>query len=265
MEALREAFRRVAGRRARIPPACDAPHGHGAPLPAPPSRGPPALPARLSAVLEAARRWSPVPEPPLTRSGYAQLSQRLNGACDPLLIGRSGTQRSAAHDARQRPGAGSSIRSARRRGVALGAALRLDAARNRAHAHRRPRHVERSWWSSPRSLLILGAAEIATTRRLLAATAALAMGPADTLLLVSPDGTGRIRTERGASIATTPAGLRPLLDIVRPDLVALDPALGGASSRSTSWPRSHASSPPRVGQDPASLPARWVFRHRLSS
>jgi hypothetical protein len=112
----------------------------------------------------------------------------------------------------------------------------------------------------PEALLLVGAANLTTTRRLLAATGALAMSPADTLLLVTQDGTGRIRTDRGVSLVTRPAGLRPLLDTVRPDIVALDPALGPGSlalEDLAAVPRVLAAV---VGQDAASLPARWAFR-----
>jgi len=258
MEALREAFLRVAGEANQDPSRVDALSVtvHLYQLTEPEDRllyrpgYPPFLRRR--------GRWSPVPEPPLTREDFAQLSQRLNDACDPLLIGEPEPDR-------------------RRMTLANGRVLILDPIGEGDEeslwvrpSGSTPPGVEPTLTGDlgmlstlvefPESLLILGAAEIATTRRLLAATASLAMGPADTLLLVSPDGTGRIRTERGVSVVTTPAGLRPLLDIVRPDLVALDPALGPGQlslDELAAVPRILASA---VGQDPASLPARWVFR-----
>lgn len=259
MEALREAFLRVAGEANQDPSRVDALSVtvHLYQLTEPEDRllyrpgYPPFLRRR--------GRWSPVPEPPLTREDYAQLCQRLNDACDPLLIGDPEPS------------------DRRRMTLANGRVLILDPVGEGDEeslwvrpSGSTPPGIEPTLTGDlgmlstlvefPESLLILGAAEIATTRRLLAATASLAMGPADTLLLISPDGTGRIRTERGVSIATTPAGLRPLLDIVRPDLVALDPALGPGQlslDELAAVPRILASA---VGQDPASLPARWVFR-----
>jgi len=259
MEALRDAFLRVAGEAGEDPSHVDALSVtvHLYQLTEPEDRlvYRPGLPP----FMRRRGRWSPVPEPPLTREDYARLCQRLADACDPLLVGGP------------EPG------GRRRMTLANGRVLILDPVGE---------GDEESLWvrpsgsalpgpepelegdlgmlstlvELPESLLVLGAGDIATTRRLLAATASLGMGPADTLLLVSPDGGGRIRTDRGVSLATTPAGLVPLLEIVRPDIVALDPALGSGHlclDDMAAVPRILASA---VGQDPASLPARWVFR-----
>ncbi len=204
-------------------------------------------------------RWSPVPGPALARADFDQLRRRLADACDPVAEGER------EHG------------TSRRMTLADGRVLRLDPVGEGG---------EESLWvrpagaapleagpvlcgdldmlstliGLPESLLILGAAEHATARRLLGAMAGLAMGPADTVLLVSTDGGGMIRTPTGISLATTPARLRSLLETVRPDIVALDPDLGpGALALEdlATVPRVLAAV---VGHDAASLPARWLFR-----
>ena len=259
MEALRDAFLRVAGEAKERNPSVDALSVtvHLYQLIEPEDRllyrpGYPPFMRRRG-------RWLPVPEPPLTREDYAALCQRLADACDPVLAGEPEPA------------------GRRRMTLANGRILLLDSVGDGDEeslwvrpSGSLPPGVEPALVGDlgmlstlvelPESLLVLGAAETAVTRRLLAATASLAIGPADTLLLVSPDGSGRIRTERGVSLATTPAGLRSLLDTVRPDLVAIDPDLGSgelALEDLATVPRILAAA---VGQDAASLPARWIFR-----
>jgi len=262
MEALRDAFRRVAGEANERHPAMDAlaVTVHLYELTEPEDRllyrpGHPPYMRRRG-------RWSPVPEPPLARADFDQLRRRLADACDPIVIG--GTEYGAG----------------RRMTLANGRALLLEPVGEGGAAG------EESLWvrlagaapleagpvlsgdldmlstliGLPESLLILGAGEHATARRLLGATARLAMGPADTLVLVSHDGGGGIRTTTGISLSTTPARLRSLLETVRPDIVALDPDLGSgalALEDLATVPRVLAAV---VGHDSASLPARWLFR-----
>jgi hypothetical protein len=259
MEALRDAFRRVAGEANERHPAMDAlaVTVHLYELTEPEDRllyrpGHPPYMRRRG-------RWSPVPEPALSRADYDQLRHRLDDACDPITAGVA------------QPEAG------RRMTLANGRALLLEPVGEGA---------DESLWvriaggppqeAAPvvsgdldmlstltglsESLLVLGAGEPATARRLLGATAGLAMGPGDTLLLISQDGGGMIHTPTGVSLTTTPARFRALLETVRPDIVALDPDLApGALALDdlATIPRVLAAV---VGHDAASLPARWLLR-----
>jgi hypothetical protein len=204
-------------------------------------------------------RWLPVPEPTLARADYDQLRRRLADACDPIDPGGMG------------PGTG------RRMTLANGRALILETVGEGGEeslwvrpAGAAPFEIGPVLYGDldmlstliglPESLLIIGAAESATARRLLGATAGLAMGAADTVVLVSNDGGGTIRTATGISLATTPARLRSLLETVRPDIVALDPDLGPSAlalEDLATIPRILAAV---VGHDATSLPARWLFR-----
>ena len=262
MEALRDAFRRVAGEANERHPAMDAlaVTVHLYELTEPEDRllyrpGYPPYMRRRG-------RWSPVPEPVLGRADFDQLSRRLADACDPIPIG--GTEHMAS----------------RRMTLANGRALLLETVGEGGAGG------EESLWvrlagaapletgtilsgdldmlstltGLPESLLILGAGEHASARRLLGATAGLSMGPADTVVLVSNDGGGGIRTPTGISLSTTPARLHSLLGTVRPDVVALDPDLGPgvlALEDLATVPRVLAAV---VGHDAASLPARWLYR-----
>jgi hypothetical protein len=258
MEALRDAFLRVAGEaKERDPVDALSVTVHLYQLTEPEDRllyrpGHPPFMRRRS-------RWAPVPEPALTREDYTQLRGRLGDACDPLLAGDPEPV------------------GRRRMTLANGRVLVLDTIGEGDEeslwvrpAGGTPLGIEpvlagdlgmlSTLVELPEALLVLGAASLSTTRRLLAATGALAMGPGDTLLFVTQDGAGRIRTDRGVSLATTPAGLHALLDTVRPDIVALDPALAPGSlalEDLAAVPRVLASA---VGQDAAALPARWAFR-----
>ena len=71
---------------------------------------------------------------------------------------------------------------------------------------------------------------------------------------------GGIRTPTGISLATTPARLRNLLATVRPDIVALDPDLGPGALALEDLATVRRVLAAVVGQDAASLPARWLFR-----
>lgn len=258
MEALRDAFLRVAGEaNERDPVDSLSVTVHLYQLTDPEDR----LLYRpgFAPFLRRRGRWAPVPEPPLTREDYAQLSRRLGDACDPVLAGDSepsGRRRMTLANGRvlilDSVGEGDEeslwVRQSGSAPLGMETALAGDLG------------MLSTLVELPESLLLLGAGTFATARRLLAATSALAMGPSDTLLLVTPDGSGRVRTDRGVSLVTTPAGLRPLLDAVRPDIVALDPALGSGSlalEDLATVPRVLAGA---VGQDAASLPARWTFR-----
>lgn len=259
MEALRDAFQRVAGEANDPHPAMDAlaVTVHLYELSEPEDRllyragYPPCMRRR--------GRWSPVPEPALAISDYEQLRRRLSGACDPVEEGGAGPEES------------------RRITLANGRVLLLDVVGEGGAeslwvrpAGAPPLEIVPTLSGDldmlstliglPESLLILGAEEHAIARKLLVATAGLAMSPADTVVLVSPDGSGSVPTAAGISLGTTPARLRPLLETVRPDIVALDPNLGPgvlALEDLATVPRVLAAV---VGHDAASLPARWLFR-----
>ncbi len=259
MEALRDAFRRVAGEANDPHPAMDAlaVTVHLYELTEPEDRllyrpeYPPFMRRR--------GRWSPVPEPALSISDYEQLRRRLADACDPVEDGGTGPDAS------------------RRITLANGRVLLLDTIGEGGGQSLWVRPAGAAPLESgptlcgdldmlstliglPESLLILGAEEHSIARKLLVAAAGLAMSPADTVVLVSTDGTGAIRSPSGISLATTPARLRALLGTVRPDIVALDPDLGpGAVALEdlATVPRVLAAV---VGHDAASLPARWLFR-----
>ena len=260
MEALRDAFRRVAGEANERHPAMDAlaVTVHLYELTEPEDRllyrpGHPPYMRRRG-------RWSPVPETALARADFDQLRRRLADACDPITVG--GTEHGTS----------------RRMTLANGRALLLEPVGEGSG--------EESLWvrlagaapletgpilsgdldmlstliGLPESLLILGAGDHATARRLLGATVGLALGPADTVVLVTNDGGGGIRTTTGISLSTTPGRLRSMLETVRPDIVALDPDVGtGALALEdlATVPRVFAA---MVGHDAASLPARWLFR-----
>src|SRR5262249_18391029 len=140
--------------------------------------------------------WSPVPEPPLSGADYVALRSRLARACDPVVPGETdhGT--------------------ARHMTLADGRVLALDVLEDGGEEALwvRPAGVGggqrevplagdliplNELVELPESLLLMGAADLGTARRLLAAVASLAAGPADTLVVVSADGTSRPRTESG--------------------------------------------------------------------
>ncbi|HKQ57393.1 MAG TPA: DUF4388 domain-containing protein [Candidatus Eisenbacteria bacterium] len=261
MEALRDAFHRVAGEASEQRPAVDplAITVHLYELTEPEDRllyrpGHPPFMRRRGC-------WSPVPEPPLTGADYEALRSRLTRACDPVGPGEMN------HG------------SSRHMTLADGRVLSLDMLDDGS---------EESLWlrpagsgtinpednqsgdlitltelvELPESLLLLGAADFGTARRLLATVANLATGPADTLVMVSADGTCRPRTENGVTLATTPAQLRSVLDSVRPDIVALDPDLGAeavAIDDLATVPRILAT---LSGHEAASLAVRWLLRVR---
>jgi hypothetical protein len=259
MEALRDAFKRVAGEARETRPAVDVLSitVHLYELTEPEDRllyrpGHPPFMRRRG-------RWSAVPEPPLAQADYEELRRRFADACDPFEAG----------DVDHGPG--------RRMTLANGRMLAIEAVDDGG---------EESLWlrpagtssletgpaltgdldtlgaliGAPESLLLVGAASIAVARRLLGAVAGLAIGPADTVVLVSAEGVGRIRSEMGISLATTPARLRGLLATVRPDIVAIDPDLGPgvlAIEDLATAPRVIAGV---VAHEAAALPARWLFR-----
>ena len=261
MEALRDAFRRVAGEAGAPRPAVDplAITAHLYELSEPEDRllyrpGHPPFMRQRGA-------WTPVPEPELTGADYEALRARLQRACDPVGPGESA------------PG------SSRHMTLADGRVLAMDTLDDGG---------EESLWlrpagsgtlepessmtgdlitlteliELPESLLLLGAADLGTARRLLATVASLAIGPADTLVMVSADGTCRPRTDHGVTLATGPGELRAVLDSVRPDIVALDPDLGAeavALDDLATVPRILATLP---GHEAASLAVRWLLRVR---
>ncbi|MGH7730750.1 MAG: DUF4388 domain-containing protein [Candidatus Eiseniibacteriota bacterium] len=259
MEALRDAFRRVAGEANERHPAVDAlaVTVHLYELTEPEDRllyrpgHPPQMRRR--------GRWSPVPEPALARADFDQLRRRLADACDPIQpAGSDATSRRMTLangrvllvEAIGEAGGEESL------WVRLAGAAPLDTSRILSG----DLDMLSTLIGLPESLLILGAGEPATARRLLGATAGLAMGPADTVILVSNDGGGAIRTPTGISLATTPARLRPLLATVRPDIVALDPDLGPGVLALEDLATVRRVLAAVVGHDAASLPARWLFR-----
>lgn len=258
MEALRDAFRRVAGEANDPHPAMDAlaVTVHLYELTEPEDRllyrpgYPPCMRRR--------GRWSPIPEPALSISDYEQLRRRLADACDPGDAGSEPdtSRRITLANGRvlllETVGEGGSeslwVRPAGAAPLDIGPTLTGDL------------EMLSTLIGLPESLLILGAEEHLIARRLLIATASLAMSPADTVVLVSTDGSGGIPTPSGISLGTTPSRLRSLLETVRPDIVALDPNLGpGALALEdlATVPRVLAAV---VGHDAASLPARWLFR-----
>ena len=203
-------------------------------------------------------RWARVPQPPLGREDFEELRARLLDTCDPVVN----------HETAQAPG--------RRLTLADGRALALDLLRDaegesiwlRPLGARLPEPAAlagdlaglTTLLGLPEALLLLGASDLSTARRLLEAAACLATGPADTLVMVSRDGACRPAPEYGHVLHVTPEGLGATLDAIEPEIVALDPGL-----RSRDLSLDNLASVPRVfagivGHNSAAFPARWFYR-----
>lgn len=258
MEALRDVFRRIAGEARQPQSGVDAlaTTVELYQLSQPEDRllyrpGHPPHMRRLG-------RWSPVPEPTLGRADYEELRARLLDACDPV----TDQETTPAPD--------------RRITLADGRALALDHVSDDAGESLWLRPVGpmslepvtlagdlaglSALLGLPEALLLVGATDLGTARRLLVAVARLATGPADTLVVVSRDGACRPSPETGLALHVTPAGLRPTLHAVEPEIVALDPRLCGRDlslEDLAAVPRVFAGI---VGHDPAAFPARWFGR-----
>jgi hypothetical protein len=257
MEALRDVFRRVAGEARQSHTGVDAmattvqlfelSHHEDRLLYRP---GHPPYMRRRG-------RWSPVPEPILDRSDYEELRARLLEACDPLAESSD-----PVRDRRMSLSDG--------RTLALGLVGDADAESLwlRPVGPTPPAPTALSGdiagltelLGLPEALLLVGASDLVTARRLLEATARLATGPSDTLVVVSRDGACRPTPEAGLTLHASPGGLRDTLDTVEPEIAALDP---GLSRRDVSL--DDLAAVPRViagivGHEAAALPARWLSR-----
>lgn len=258
MEALREVFRRVAGEARQSHTGVDAlattvqlfelSHFEDRLLYRPDH--PPYMRRR--------GRWSPVPEPPLSRNDYEELRTRLLEVCDP------------ASDAGADPARDRRMSLADGRVLALGLVGDVGAESMwlRPVGPTAPRPTTLSGdiagltelLGLSEALLLFGAHDLVTARRLLEAAARLATGPADTLVVVSRDEACRPTAGTGLTLYASPAGLRDTLDTVEPEIVALDP---GLSRRDVSL--DDLAAVPRVlagivGHEVAALPARWLSR-----
>lgn len=203
-------------------------------------------------------RWSPVPEPVLDRGDFEELRTRVLDVCDPVI-------ETPGDPARER-------RISLSDGRTLAVGLVGDAGaeslwlRPVGAAPAAPTTLAgdiaglSELLGLPEALLLIGAPDLVTARRLLEACARLATGPADTLLVVSRDGACRPTPEAGLTLHAAPGALRDTLDTVEPEIVALDP---GLSRRDLSL--DDLAAVPRVlagivGHEAAALPARWLSR-----
>jgi hypothetical protein len=258
MEALRDVFRRVAGEARQQHWGVDAlattvqlfeltqPEDRLVYRPGDPPR------------MRRRGRWSPVPEPSLSRADYEELRARILDACDPVI------------DEPTTPAHG------RRMTMADDRVLALDLVREGDGESLwlrpvGPTPLEPATLAGdlaglsgllglPEALLLLGAADLRTARRLLDAAACLATGPADTLVVVSRDGACRPSPGTGLTLQVTPAELRNTLAAVEPEIVALDPGLRGRDV-----PLDDLAAVPRVlagivGHNAAAFPARWFYQ-----
>jgi hypothetical protein len=258
MEALRDVFRRVAGEARQPQWGVDAlattvqlfelsqPEDRLVYRPGHPPR------------MRRRGRWSPVPEPPLDPADYEELRARILDACDPV----GDDQMTTAPGRRMTLGNGRALAVDLVRG-ADGESLWLRPVG--------PRPLEAATLAGdlagltgllglPEALLLLGAADLRTARRLLEAAATLATGPADTLLVVSREGACRPSPKHGLALHVTPAELGNTLAAIEPDIVALDPGLRGRDlslDELAAVPRVLAGI---VGHNAAAFAARWFYR-----
>jgi len=172
-----------------------------------------------------------VPEGEVSRADFETLCSRLLEACDPVVEGANGDplrRRMTLGDGRTLsivrldPGGNEDSLWLRPLGpVALDpATLDGDVEELEALLGRRE------------GLLFLGASDATTSRRLVDAVARMAMGPADTLVLVCQESAALApHVESGVALCTTPAGLRSMVETVQPEIVAIDPAVSPAELR----------------------------------
>jgi hypothetical protein len=262
MESLRDVFRRVAGEAREAMPPFDplSATAHLYELSEPEDR----LLYRPGRPPSSRRRgaWARVPEAALSRDEFENLCARLHEACDPLEGHGDeppGRRRMTLGDGRvlavERldPGGGQDSLWIRPLGpVALDpATLDGDVEELEILLGRRE------------GLLLLGAPDAATSRRLVEAVARLAMGPADTLVLVSREPeTLAPHVESGVALCTTPRRLAEVIATVQPEIVALDPGVTAGDLRLedlAAVPRILAGV---VGTIPAAFAASWRMRVR---
>jgi hypothetical protein len=202
--------------------------------------------------------WSRVPEPPLDQERYDELRTRLFEACEPVL----------SDDGRVMP--------SRRMKLSDGRVLELDLVADAsgesmwlrpAAAAPQPRAAFAGDLAGlgrllrmPESLLLLGAADLGTARRLMEAVACRATGPADTLVVVSRDAACRPVPDTGFVLHIPASALRATLEMVEPEIVALDPGLKArdvALEDLACVPRVFAG---LIARNPATFATRWLYR-----
>jgi hypothetical protein len=262
MESLRDVFRRVAGEARETLPPFDplSATAHLYELTEPEDR----LLYRPGRAPCSRRRgaWARVPEASLSREEFENLCARLHEACDPVEASAAdahGRRRMTLGDGRvlavERldPGGGQDSLWIRPLGpVALDpATLDGDIEDLEALLARRE------------GLLLLGAPDATTCRRLVEAVARLAIGPADTLVLVSREAeTLAPHVESGVALCTTPRLLAGVIETVQPEIVALDPGVTPGDLRLedlAAVPRVLAGV---VGTLPRAMAASWCMRVR---
>lgn len=262
MESLRDVFRRVAGEAREATPPFDplSATAHLYELTESEDR----LLYRPGRAPYSRRRgaWARVPETSLSREEFENLCARLHDACDPFDAPAGdppGRRRMTLGDGRvlavERldPGGGQDSLWIRPLGP-----LALDPATLDGDVEELEGLLARR-----EGLLLLGAPDVATSRRLVEAVARLAMGPADTLVLVSREPeTLAPHVESGVALCTTPRRLAEVIETVQPEIVALDPGVTPGDLRLedlAAVPRILAGV---VGTIPAAFAASWCMRVR---